>query len=152
MIHPTAVIEGEVEIGPDVEIGPYCHLQGKIKIGARTRLEGHVSLGSRFSRVIVGEDNSFSSGAVIGGPPQDLTYKNEVTSLRIGNRNIFREFSTVNIATTKGDGETFIGDDNYLMAYVHVGHDCKLGNRVVIANDSHLGGHTVLEDHVVVGG
>ena len=152
MIHPTAVIEGKVELAPDVEIGPYCHLQGSIQIGARTRLEGHVSLGSRNSRLIIGEDNLFSSGAIIGGPPQDLNYKNEVTTLRIGNHNVFREFSTANIATQKGDGETTIGSHNYFMAYVHVGHDCKIGNHVVIANDSHLGGHTFVEDHVVVGG
>jgi UDP-N-acetylglucosamine acyltransferase len=151
-IHPSSIIEGDVEIADGVEIGPYCLIQGKMKIGKGTLIEAHVTLGSRWGILEVGENNHFCPGAVIGGAPQDLSYKNEPTRLKIGNNNTFREFSTVNLATSKGDKETTIGDNNYFMAYTHVGHDCKIGNHVVIANDTHLGGHTVIEDGVVIGG
>ena len=151
-IHATTIIQGEVDIADGVEIGPYCFIQGKVKIGKGTLIEGHVTIGSRYGVIEIGENNHIAPGAVIGGPPQDITYKNEWTRLKIGNNNVFREFSTANIATTKGDNETTIGNNNYFMAYVHVGHDCKIGNNVVIANDTHLGGHTELEDNVVVGG
>lgn len=151
-IHPSTIIHGDVQIEDGVEIGPYCLIQGQVTIKKGTYVEGHVTLGSRYGVMEIGENNHFAPGAVIGGPPQDVTYKSEPTRLKIGNNNIFREFSTVNIATSKGDKETTIGDHNYFMAYTHVGHDCKIGNHVVIANDSHLGGHTVIEDNVVIGG
>lgn len=152
MIHPTTIIQGEVQIDEDVEIGPYCHIQGQVRIRKGTYVEGHVTLGSRYGVLDIGENNHFAPGAVIGGPPQDITYKSEPTRLIIGNNNTFREFSTVNIATSKGDKETVIGNNNYLMAYTHIGHDCVIGNNVVIANDTHLGGHTIIEDNVVIGG
>ncbi len=152
MIHPSTIVQGDVQIDEGVEIGPYCLIQGKVHIKKGTLVEGHVTLGSRFGVLEIGENNHFSPGAVIGGPPQDVSYKSEPTRLKIGNNNVFREFSTVNIATSKGDKETTIGDNNYFMAYTHVGHDCKIGNNVVIANDSHLGGHTVIEDNVTIGG
>ncbi len=151
-IHPSTVINGDVTIEDGVEIGPYCLIQGTVTIKKGCVVEGHVTLGSRHGVLEIGENNHFSPGAVIGGPPQDITYKTEPTRLKIGNNNVFREFSTVNIATSKGDKETTIGNNNYFMAYTHVGHDCKIGNNVVIANDSHLGGHTTIEDGVVIGG
>jgi UDP-N-acetylglucosamine acyltransferase len=151
-IHPTSVIQGEVDIEDGAEIGPYCLIQGQVKIKKGTIVEGHVTLGSRFGVMEIGENNHFAPGAVIGGPPQDLSYKNEPTRLKIGNGNVFREFTTVNIATSKGDKETTIGNNCYFMAYTHIGHDCKIGNHVVIANDSHLGGHTEIEDGVTIGG
>lgn len=151
-IHPSSVVGPDVELADDVEIGPYCLIQGKVKIGRGTFVEGHVTLGSRHGILEIGEHNNFAPGAVIGGPPQDITYKAEPTKLRIGNHNTFREFSTVNIATAKGGKETVIGDHNYLMAYTHVGHDCRIGNHVVIANDSHIAGHSVIEDNVTIGG
>ncbi|PWU13743.1 MAG: acyl-ACP--UDP-N-acetylglucosamine O-acyltransferase [Bdellovibrio sp.] len=151
-VHPTTVIQGEIDIADDVEIGPYCLIQGNVKIGKGNFVEGHVTLGSRYGVLEIGENNKFAPGAVIGGPPQDVNYRAEPTRLKIGNNNVFREFSTVNIATAKADRETTIGDGNYLMAYTHVGHDCKLGNHIVIANDTHLGGHTIIEDNVVIGG
>jgi UDP-N-acetylglucosamine acyltransferase len=115
-------------------------------------VEGHVTIGSKHGVVEIGSNNHFSPGAVIGGPPQDITYKTEVTRLKIGNNNHFREFATVNLATSKGDKETTIGNNNYFMTYTHIGHDCKIANNVVIANDTHLGGHTSIEDNVVIGG
>jgi len=151
-IHPSTVIQGDVKIDEGVEIGPYCLIQGQVHIKKGTVVEGHVTLGSRFGVLEIGENNHFSPGAVIGGPPQDIGYKSESTRLKIGNNNHFREFSTVNIATLKGDKETTIGDNCYFMSYTHIGHDCKIGNNVVIANDTHLGGHTEIEDNVVIGG
>lgn len=151
-IHPSSVIGPDVEIAEDVEIGPFCLIQGKVKIGRGSYVEGHVTLGSRHGILEIGEGNTFAPGAVIGGPPQDITYKAEPTKLIIGNHNTFREFSTVNIATTKAARETVVGDHNYLMAYTHIGHDCRIGNHVVIANDTHIAGHSVIEDNVTIGG
>jgi UDP-N-acetylglucosamine acyltransferase len=151
-IHPSTVIQGDVKIDEGVEIGPYCLIQGTVHIQKGTFIEGHVTVGSRYGVLEIGQNNHFAPGAVIGGPPQDITYKSEPTRLKIGNNNTFREFSTVNIATSKGDKETTIGDNNYFMAYTHIGHDCKIGNNIVIANDTHLGGHTEIGDAVVVGG
>lgn len=151
-IHPTSVISGDAEIGPDVEIGPYCLIQGKVKIGKGSYIEGHSTVGCRTSVIEIGENNHICPGAVIGGPPQDLSYKGEPTRLVIGNNNTFREFSTVNIATSKGEGVTTVGNNGYFMAYTHIGHDCRVGDFVTIANDTHLGGHCEIEDHVVIGG
>lgn len=149
-IHPTSVISGDAEIGPDVEIGPYCLIQGKVKIGKGTFIEGHATVGCRSSVIEIGENNHISPGAVIGGPPQDISYRGEPTALIIGHNNTFREFSTVNIATPKSGGQTRIGDHCYFMSYTHVGHDCQIGNHVIVANDSHLAGHCVVEDNVVI--
>jgi UDP-N-acetylglucosamine acyltransferase len=149
-IHPSTVINGEVDIEDGVEIGPYCLIQGKVKIKKGTFIEGHVSIGSRYGIVEIGENNHIAPGAVIGGPPQDVSYKAEPTMLIIGNNNVIREFTTLNIATSKADKKTEIGNNCYLMAYTHVGHDCKIGNNVIIANNSQLGGHTVVEDNVTI--
>lgn len=151
-IHPTSVISGDADIGPDVEIGPYCLIQGKIKIGRGTSIEGHATVGCKTSVIELGENNLICPGAVIGGPPQDISYKGEPTKLIIGNNNTFREFATANIATSKGEGITRIGNNGYFMAYTHIGHDCHIGDNVIIANNSHLGGHCELEDNVVIGG
>ncbi len=151
-IHPTTIIEGDVKIDDGVQIGPYCHILGQVTLKKGCIVEGHVTLGSKYGILEIGENNHFLPGAVIGGPPQDVTYRSEATRLKIGHHNTFREFSTVNIATTKGDKETTIGDHNYFMSYTHIGHDCKIGNHVIIANDTHLGGHTIIEDHVTIGG
>jgi len=151
-IHPTAIIDGDVVLGEGVELGPYCTLLGKVKIGKGTIVEGHATVGCRSAVVTIGENNRIAPGAVIGGPPQDISYKGEPTELIIGNNNTFREFSTVNIATTKGSKKTIIGNNCYLMAYTHVGHDSILGNNVIMANNSMLGGHCEVEDHVVISG
>ena len=151
-IHPTSVISEGAEIGPDVEIGPYCLIQGKIKIGRGTFIEGHSTVGCRTSVIEIGDNNHICPGAVIGGPPQDISYKGEPTKLVIGNNNVFREFCTVNIATSKAHGVTQVGNNNYIMAYVHIGHDCVIGNNVIIANDSQLAGHCEIEDNVFIGG
>ena len=151
-IHPTSILSGEVDIDADVEIGPYCNIQGKVKIKSGTFIEGHVTVGSRYGYVELGKNNHISPGAVIGGPPQDISYKSELTSLIVGDNNVIREFTTLNLATSKGDGKTEIGSNCYFMAYSHVGHDCKIGNNVIVANNSHFGGHCEVEDNVFVGG
>lgn len=151
-IHPTSVLSADVEVGPDVEIGPYCLIQGKVKIGKGTFIEGHATVGCRSGILEIGENNHICPGAVIGGPPQDISYKGEPTKLIIGNNNVFREFATANIATAKAEGKTEIGDNCYFMAYTHIGHDCRLGSNIIMANDTHLGGHCEIEDNVVIGG
>jgi UDP-N-acetylglucosamine acyltransferase len=151
-IHPSSVISSDVVLDDDVEIGPYCNIQGQVKIGRGTFVEGHVTIGSRFGIVVIGKNNHIAPGAVIGGPPQDISYKAEPTKLIIGDNNVIREFSTLNIATSKGDGATLVGNNCYFMAYSHVGHDCKIGNNVIVANNSHFGGHCYVEDNVVIGG
>lgn len=151
-IHPTVIIQGELEAPDDVEIGPYCVIRGFVKLGHRCRIDPHVTLGTPESEIIMGDDNYVCSGAVLGGWPQDLSYKGERHRLEIGHGNVFREFVTVNIGTRKGDGVTRIGNHNYFMNIVHIGHDCQIGNGVVIAADSHLGGHTIVEDYAVIGG
>lgn len=151
-VHPSTVISGKLELEEGAEVGPYCLIQGHVKIGKGTVVEGHVSLGSKGGVVEIGAHNHFHPGAVIGGPPQDITYKGEETSLIIGDHNTFREFSTVNLATSKEDKKTIVGSHCYLMSYTHIGHDCRIGNNVIIANDSHLGGHCIIDDYVVIGG
>lgn len=151
-VHPTTVIYGDLQMDEDVFIGPYCLIQGKVKIGKGTIVEGHVSIGSKYGNVVIGANNHLHPGAVIGGPPQDVTYKDEETSLIIGDHNIFREFSTMNLATSKGDKKTEIGSHCYFMSYTHAGHDCKIGSHVIVANDSHIGGHCEVGDGVVIGG
>lgn len=151
-VHPSAVLSSDVVLEDDVEIGPYCIIQGRVKIGKGTFIEGHATIGSRHGIVEIGKNNRISPGAVIGGPPQDISYKAEPTKLIVGDNNVFREFTTFNLATSKGDGITSIGNNCYFMAYSHVGHDCKIGNNVIVANNSHFGGHCEVEDNVTVGG
>jgi UDP-N-acetylglucosamine acyltransferase len=151
-IHPSSVISNEVELGANVEIGPFCHIKGKVRIGDNTVIESHVSIGNQWGIVEIGKNNRIASGAAIGGPPQDLSYKGEPTKLIIGDDNVIREFVTLNCGTAKGEGVTRIGSHCMIMAYSHVAHDCRIGDYVVIANSNQLAGHVVLEDHVKTGG
>lgn len=151
-IHPSAVVDKQVQLGNNVEIGPYTVIKGKVRIGDSTRILSHVVIGSEYGLVEIGEGNVIFSGAMIGGPPQDLTYNNEPTKLEIGDRNNIREFVTINNGTVKGGGVTRIGSDCLLMAYVHIAHDCQIGNQVVIANTSQFAGHVIVEDHVKISG
>src|SRR5262245_39530318 len=108
-IHPTAVVDKRVELSENVKIGPYSVIKGKVVVGPGTRIESHVVLGSEHGVVTVGKNNQFLPGAMIGGPPQDLKFKGEETRLEIGDNNIFREFTTVNVGTSHGGGITRIG-------------------------------------------
>lgn len=151
-IHPTAIIGKEVELASDVEVGPYSIIQGRVKIRKGTKIASHVSIGHPTGVVEIGEDNQIAASAMIGGPPQDLSYKGEPTQITIGNANIIREFTTLNCGTTKGGGITRIGNNCMLMAYVHVAHDCQLSDHVVVANSTQFAGHVEVGDHARIGG
>lgn len=147
-IHPTAIIDPKAEISPDAEIGPYCIVGADVSIGARTTLKAHVFLEGPLT---IGEDNIFfpySSCSI----PQDLKYKSERSETRIGNRNKIREFVTINRGTAGGGLITSIGDDNLLMAYVHIAHDTIIGDHNVLSNGVTFAGHVQVEDWVVIGG
>ncbi len=145
-IHPTAVIDPGAQIADGVEIGPYCCIGPEVVIGEGTRLYANVQI---IERATIGKHNQIFPNAVIGGAPQDLGYKDEPTYVRIGDHNVIREFVTINRGTTKQDLVTVVGDHNLFMAYVHIAHDCKIGNHVVLANMTQLAGHVVIEDYVV---
>ena len=151
-VHSTAVVGKEVDLDTNVSIGPYCIITGKVKIGSGTKLDAHVTIGSETTIVEVGKNNHFLSNCVVGGPPQDVSYRGEPTRLIIGSNNVIREFVTINCGTQKGGGITRLGDHNMLMAYVHVAHDCLLENHVVVANSTQFAGHIEVGDHVKIGG
>ncbi len=147
-IHPSAVIDPSAEIAPEVTIGPYCAIGPGVQIGAGTVLDSHVSI-QRWTSV--GEQCRISSFTSLGTNPQDLKYKGEATRLKIGDRNVIREFATLNRGTSGGGGITSIGDDNLFMAYSHVAHDSHVGNCIIMANAATLAGHVTIEDHATVG-
>ncbi len=152
MIHPSSVISKDAEIDEGVYIGPFCVINGRSRIGKGTKLHSHVTIGGGSAEVVMGEDNEVYPGAVLGGPPQDITFKGEDTKLIIGNGNQFRESVTISLGTIKGGGETRLGDRNMLMAYTHFGHDCVVGHDNIIANNTQFAGHVVLGSRVYVGG
>lgn len=140
-------------IAPDAEIGPFCVIEGEVTIGAKTVVESHARIGSRFGSVTIGADNHIQHGAVLGGPPQDMGYKGGAyTALEIGSHNRIGEYVTMNIGTAKGGGVTRIGDHNFIMAYAHVGHDCQLDHHIIAVNSVQFAGHVVVEHHVLVAG
>ena len=151
-IHPTSIIGPEVKLGKNVNIGPFCVVTGDVTIADGTQLASHVVIGDPQTQVMIGKNNRFFSGAVVGGPPQDLTYKGEKTQLIIGDNNSIREFVSINVGTPKGGGVTRIGSENLLMAYVHIAHDCQLGNHIVMANSCQLAGHVEIHDHAKISG
>ncbi len=148
-IHETAIIGKGAEIGDDVKIGPYCIIGDRVKIGSKTIIHNNVVIEGN---VEIGEENEIFPFTSIGLPPQDLKYKGEDTGVRIGRKNIIREYITIHRGSVGGDGYTTIGDNNFLMAYVHIAHDCKVGSNIIMANAATLGGHVEVEDHVVMGG
>lgn len=143
-IHSTAIIDPRADIASDVEIGPYVVIDGAVRIGSRTRIGPHVAI---LGWTRIGEDNDIHAGAVLGDAPQDLAYKGEESYLRIGDRNVIREFVQVHRGTVPRS-ETIIGDDNFLMATSHVAHNCRLGNHNIMANSAMLGGYVELADRV----
>ena len=147
-IHPTAVVHPNAHIGRNVTIGPYAVIGGNVTIGDRCMVGPHVSIDGWTT---IGQGNRFFHGASIGYEPQDLKYKSQKTFLFIGDNNIFHEYTTVNRGTEQGGGETRLGNNNVLMLYSHVAHDCHVGNGNLLENGSALGGHVMLEDQVIVG-
>ncbi len=148
-IHPMAVVESGAELGADVEVGPFCHVHPGARVGDRTKLLSHVVIGSHTT---VGSDNQIHPGAVLGGTPQDKTFRGEATTLAIGNQNIIRECVTISRGTIKGGGATVLGDRNLLMACCHIGHDCRLGNDIIMANGVLIAGHVEIGDRCVIAG
>jgi UDP-N-acetylglucosamine acyltransferase len=148
-IHPTAIVHPNARIAEGVEIGPYAVIGEHVAIGRDTKIASHVLVEGWTT---IGERNHIHSFSSIGTPPQDIGYRGEETYLDIGDDNVIRECATVHRATTKEDRRTVIGDKNFLMAYSHVAHDCKLGNNIIMANSVALGGHIVIGDHAILGG
>ena len=146
-IHSTAVISKKAHLEKDVEVGPYSVIGDNVKIGRGTKILNNVTIEGLTE---IGEGNKIFSGVVIGSPPQDLKYKGEESFLYIGRNNIIREYVTINLGTEKNT--TRIGDDNLLMAYSHIAHDCQVGNQCVFANNATLAGHVTVEDEAVIGG
>ena len=149
MIHPTAVVDPAARIGKDVRIGAFSVIGPEVTIGDRTEIRNHVTI-SGCTRI--GADCVIHPYSAIGGEPQDLKYAGEKTETIIGERNIIREFAAIHAGTILGGGKTIIGNHNLLMAYVHVAHDCRLGDRIVLANGAQLAGHVVVEDGARVAG
>jgi UDP-N-acetylglucosamine acyltransferase len=148
-IHPTAIISPDVEIDEETYVGPFCILKEGVYIKKGTKLISNVIIEGNTE---IGENSVIYPFTSIGLPPQDLKYKEEKTGVKIGNNNIIREYTTIHRASVGGDGTTTIGDNNFLMAYVHIAHDCKIGNSVTMANVATLAGHVLIEDYAIIGG
>ncbi len=148
LIHPTAVVHETARIHPTAQIGAYCFVGPFCEIGEGCVLHHHVSL---VTHTILGEFNTLHSQVVLGGDPQDFKYKGETSWLKVGNHNVFREFSTVHRATGEAQSTT-VGDYNYIMAYVHIGHNSRMGDHNTIANGTQIAGHIIIEDYIVMGG
>ena len=148
-ISNLASVDPAAEIGPGVEIGPFCVIGPKAKIGRGSKLINNVTM---LGDVTLGEDNVVSPGAVLGGAPQDISYRGTETKVVIGDRNVIRECVTVNRATEKEDGYTRVGSDCYFMGNVHIAHDCVIGDRVIIGHGSMLGGHVHVDHHATLSG
>lgn len=146
-IHPTAIVDPGAELHPTVEAGPYCVIGAEVRIGARTRLMGHVFVEGPAS---IGEDNIFYPFASVGVASQDLKYQGERTETFIGDRNKIREFVTIHRGTEGGGGITRIGSDNLLMAYSHIAHDADVGSNCILGNATTLAGHVTIEDWAIV--
>lgn len=149
VIHPTAIVDPKAELADSVEIGAYSVIGPEVSIGARSSVGPHCVIEGRTR---IGEDNRIWQFVSLGAAPQDKKYAGEPTSLTIGNRNTIREFCTFSRGTVQDGGVTAIGDDNWVMAYVHIAHDCQLGNHITLANCATLAGHVHLGDWVTLAG
>lgn len=148
MIHPTAIIDPKAQIADDVTIGPYSVIGDGVTIGEGTWIGSHVVIKGETH---IGSHNKIYQFASIGEDPQDIDYNGENTRLEIGDHNLIREFCTINRGSTSGDGITRVGDHNFLMNYVHIAHDCQVGNHTIFANNAGIAGHVAVEDFVVMG-
>ena len=149
MIHPSAIIDPKAEISEGVEIGPYSVIEKNVSIGEGTKIGPHVVIREGTH---IGKRCQIFQFASIGEAPQAVAYRGEKTSLFIGDQNMIREFVTLHRGTVKGGGKTVLGNENFIMAYSHVAHDCQIGNQVVMANGATLAGHILIEDHAIIGG
>ncbi len=149
MIHPTARIDPSARLGENVRIGAYCVVGAEVEIGDGSVLASHVVVDGPTR---IGRDCRIHSFAAIGGEPQDKKYAGERVTLEIGDRNTIREYVTINRGTGNGGGVTRVGDDNWLLAYTHIAHDCQVGNHCVFSNNATLAGHVTVGDHVILSG
>jgi UDP-N-acetylglucosamine acyltransferase len=147
-LHPTAIVHPDAELDVGVEVGPYAIVQGTVRVGRGTRIGARVSIEGH---TVVGADCEIFTGAVIGSVTQDKKYSGGKTFLQIGDRNKIREYVTINPGTADGS-ETRIGNDNLIMAYAHIAHDCVVGNEATLANNATLAGHVLIEDKAILGG
>ncbi|MEK7698206.1 MAG: acyl-ACP--UDP-N-acetylglucosamine O-acyltransferase [Nitrospirota bacterium] len=147
-IHNTAIVASTARLEEGVSIGPYCIIGDRVKIGKNTKLMSHVVL----EETEIGRDCIIYPFTSIGLPPQDTKYNGEETKVKIGDRNIIREYITIHRASVDGNHITEIGNNNFLMAYVHIAHDCKIGSSITMANAATLAGHVVVEDFAIIGG
>lgn len=148
-IAQTAVVDPRARIGKNVRIGHFCVIGPEVSVGDGTHIEDHVVISGAAT---IGEENHLFPGVIIGAHPQDISYRDTPTCVEIGDGNVFREHCTVNRASEKEDGVTRIGDNNYFMTGTHIAHDCKLGDRIVIANNGMLGGHVHIGNDVTIAG
>ena len=148
-VHPSAIVAAAAELADGVVVGAYSVVGPQVRIGSGTRIEPHCVIDGHTT---IGADNRIGPYASLGGPPQDKKYAGEPTQLHIGDRNTIREFCTFNRGTAQDAGVTRVGDDNWIMAYVHLAHDVQLGNQTILANNATLAGHVHVGDWVIVGG
>lgn len=149
MIHATAIVSPEAEVAPGVTIGPYSVIGAGVRIGRGSVIAPHVVIKGPTR---IGEGNRIFQFASIGDDPQDKKYGGEATRLEIGNGNTIREYCTINRGTAQDAGVTRVGDDNWLMSYTHIAHDCQLGSHIIMSNNATLAGHVHVEDHVILSG
>lgn len=149
MIHPTAIIDPAARLDESVEVGAYSIIGPDVEIGAGTRIGPHVVIEGHTR---IGRDNEIFQFCSIGAQPQDKKYDREETRLEIGDRNTIREFCSFNVGTSQDAGVTRVGDDNWIMAYVHVAHDCHVGSHTIFANNATLAGHVHVGDWAILGG
>jgi len=149
LIHPQAIIDPAANLADDVSVGPFSVIGADVTIGQGTVIGPHVVVNGPTT---IGCDNKIYAFAAIGGDPQDKKYDGEATRLEIGDRNVIRENCTISRGTIQDVGVTRLGDDNWIMAYVHVAHDCQVGNDTIFANSVTLAGHVVVEDYAILGG
>lgn len=149
MIHPQAIIDPAAKLADSVSVGPFAVVGADVEIGAGSEIGSHVVIEGPTR---IGCDNKVYAFAAIGGDPQDKKYAGEPTSLEIGDRNVIREYCTLSRGTAQDGSVTRIGDDNWIMAYVHIAHDCQIGNDTIFANNATLAGHVTIEDYAILGG
>ena len=149
MIHHTAIVDKNSRISGNVEIGPYCVIGSDVEIGPNSKLHSHISIKGKTK---IGKNNEIFPFVSIGTSPQDLKYKGEKNSIIIGDNNKLREYVNINPGTLQGGTITKLGNNNLLMVYCHIAHDCNIGNGIVLANNVQVGGHVKIEDNAIVGG
>jgi len=149
MIHPTAIVHSDAKLGSGVEIGAYSIIGAEVELGENTQVGSHVVIEGRTK---IGADNRIFPFCSLGAEPQDKKYTGEPTALEVGDRNTIREFCTFNRGTTQDTTVTRLGNDNWIMAYVHLAHDCQIGSNTIFANNAQLAGHVRVGDFAILGG